>query len=179
MDFRERRFVIIVLLLIGLLGGAVVGFAQSSAPTVPRMLHFAGTIKSADNTPRTGVVGVMFSLYKDQQGDAALWTELQNVTLDANGQYAVLLGSQHSDGVPAELFTTNEARWLGIQVDAEPEQPRVLLVSVPYALKAGDAETLGGRRVTDFLLSPTATTNPDGTTTGTTATTSINVVPNS
>jgi hypothetical protein len=33
------------------------------------------------------------------------------------------------------------------------EQPRVLLVSVPYAMKAGDAETLGGLPASAFLLS--------------------------
>jgi hypothetical protein len=33
-----------------------------------------------------------------------------------------------------------------------PEQPRILLVSVPYALKAGDAETLVGKPVCDFVL---------------------------
>ncbi|MBI3406411.1 MAG: hypothetical protein HY046_13235, partial [Acidobacteria bacterium] len=38
------------------------------------------------------------------------------------------------------------------QVPDEPEQPRVLLVSVPYALKASDADTLGGRPATEYLL---------------------------
>jgi len=141
---------------------------------VPRLLRYGAAVKSADGTPRTGVVGVMFSLYTEQQGGTALWTELQNVTLDASGQYTVLLGSQHSEGVPAELFTTNEARWLGIQVEAEPEQARVLLVSVPYALKAGDAETLGGKPVSAFLLNPNAENGgASGTaTTSTTATSS-------
>jgi hypothetical protein len=147
---------------------------QSSTANVPRQLRFGGTIKSADGTPRTGVVGVMFSLYAEQQGGTALWTELQNAQLDANGQYTVLLGSQHSDGVPAELFTANEARWLGIQVEAEPEQPRVLLVSVPYALKAGDAETLGGRPFSDFVLS-----SPAGTSTVKTTSTAGTVQPSS
>jgi hypothetical protein len=34
------------------------------------------------------------------------------------------------------------------------EQPRVLLVSVPYAMKAGDAETLGGKPLSAFVLAP-------------------------
>jgi hypothetical protein len=150
---------------------SLIVFAQASSQSasVPRMLRFGGNIKSADGTPRTGVVGVMFSLYSEQQGGAALWTELQNVQLDTNGQYTVLLGSQHAEGVPAEVFTTNEARWLGIQVEADPEQPRVLLVSVPYALKAGDAETFGGKPLSAFLLNPNA--DASGTTTGTATTT--------
>src|ERR1051325_1806044 len=146
-----NRRVLVLLLATMLLSLALL--AQTSSTSVPRLVRFSGAVRSAEGTPRTGVVGVMFSLYTEQQRGSALWTELQNVQLDANGQYSVLLGSQHADGVPAELFTTNEARWLGIQVEAEPEQARVLLVSVPYALKAGDAETLNGKPLSAFVLS--------------------------
>lgn len=68
------------------------------------------------------------------------------------------LGATKSDGLPAELFTSAEARWLGVQVAGQPEQPRTLLLSVPYALKAGDAETIGGLPPSAFLLAP-GTTN--------------------
>ena len=52
-----------------------------------------------------------------------------------------------------ELFASGESRWLGVQanVPGEREQPRVLLVSVPYALKAADAETLGGLPAAAFV----------------------------
>lgn len=46
-----------------------------------------------------------------------------------------------------QLFTSGEARWLGIQVEAQSEQPRVLRLSVRYALKAADAEKVGGVRM--------------------------------
>ena len=38
----------------------------------------------------------------------------------------------------------------------EVERPRVRITSVPYALKASDAETLGGRPASAYLLAPTA-----------------------
>jgi hypothetical protein len=64
----------------------------------------------------------------------------------------------HADGLPVDLFTSGEVRWLGIQVGTEAEQqPRVLLVSVPYALKAGDAETLGGKPASAYMLSDSQT----------------------
>src|SRR5713101_1033013 len=121
---------------------------------VPRLVKFAGTFKDEQCQPRTGVVGVTFALYKEQEGGAALWLETQNVELDEQGRYSVLLGATKSDGLPLELFTTGEPRWLGVQVNLpkELEQPRVLLVSVPYALKAADAETLGGKPFSAFVL---------------------------
>jgi hypothetical protein len=99
-----------------------------------------------------------FAIYAEQEGGAALWQETQNVALDGEGRYSVLLGAASRDGMPAELFTGGEARWLGVRVgvpgdeEASQEQARVLLVSVPYALRAADAETLGGRAATDFVL---------------------------
>lgn len=53
-----------------------------------------------------------------------------------------------------DLFASGESRWLGVQANlpGEVEQPRALLVSVPYALKAADAETLGGKPLAAFVL---------------------------
>jgi hypothetical protein len=75
-----------------------------------------------------------------------LWQEVQNVQIDQAGHYEVMLGATGSDGIPMELFTTGEPRWLGVQVllPGTEEEPRVLMVSVPYALEAADAQTLGG-----------------------------------
>jgi hypothetical protein len=77
--------------------------------------------------------------------------ETQNVTPDKDGRYAVMLGASTSAGLPTDLFASGEARWLGVQAQGQPEQPRVLLLSVPYALKAADAETLGGKPASAFL----------------------------
>jgi hypothetical protein len=103
--------------------------------------------------PRTGATGITFLFYKDRSGGTPLWMETQNVTLDMKGHYSVLLGSSKPDGLPTDLFAAGEARWLAVEPERESEQPRVLLLSVPYALKAMDAETLGGRPVSDFALS--------------------------
>jgi hypothetical protein len=53
------------------------------------------------------------------------------------------------------MFTTGKALWLGVQpkLSGEGEQPRVPLVAVPYALKAADADTLGGKTAEDFVHS--------------------------
>jgi len=134
--------------------------AQKPAETgsrLPRLVRFGGTVKDLNGNPRTGVVGITFALYSEQTGGPALWLETQNVTADNNGHYAALLGSAKPDGLPADLFTSGQARWVGVQVSGQAEQPRVLLVSAPYALKAGDAETVGGLPASAFALASPAT----------------------
>jgi trimeric autotransporter adhesin len=141
--------------VVGFLSLAQLTFAQSTAETasaLPRLVRFGGTVKDLNGNPLTGVVGITFALYSEQTGGAALWLETQNVTADGNGRYVALLGSTKTAGLPTELFTSEQARWVGVQVSGQAEQPRVLLVSAPYALKAGDAETVGGLPPSAFRL---------------------------
>jgi hypothetical protein len=126
--------------------------ATPATASVLRLIRFSGSLSDQLGQPRSGVVGVTFALYAEQEGGAPLWLETQNVTLDAQGHYTVLLGATSSEGLPLEIFSSGEARWLGIQVQGEAEQPRVLLVAVPYALKAAEAETLSGKKAADFIL---------------------------
>jgi hypothetical protein len=125
--------------------GTAPGASQSpSQAVVPRLIKFSGTLLDPQDRPVAGPMGVTFALYAQHAGGAALWMETQNVKPDEKGNYTVLLGAESVHGMPEELFASGEARWLGVQPERQIEQPRVLLVSVPYALKAGDAQTLGG-----------------------------------
>lgn len=116
------------------------------------------------------MVGITFTLYSEQTGGAPLWLETQNVSADNNGHYTALLGSTKPDGLPAELFISEQARWVGVQVSELAEQPRVLLVSAPYALKAGDSETVGGLPASAFMLAAPANSGGPPPTTDSAAT---------
>jgi len=118
---------------------------------VPPVVKFSGVLTDTNNKPVTGTVGVTFSLYQQSQGGAPLWVETQNVSADKTGHYSVMLGSATSQGIPADVFASGEARWLGVQAQGQAEQPRTVLMSVPYALKAADAETIGGLPPSAFL----------------------------
>ncbi len=164
--------------------------AQNTSSTViavqvPRLMRISGTLAltregGADAVGTTGateaglhrssnVTGVTFALYADETGGAPLWLETQNVEVDNTGHYTVLLGSTKSDGLPIDLFSSGKAQWLGVQPDGQAEQPRIMLLSVPYALKAADAETFGGKPPSAYApavtTETTAASNPGPTTT--------------
>lgn len=84
--------------------------------------------------------------------------ETQNVECDEEGRFTVLLGATTREGLPPHLFAENEARWLGVwvQLPDEVEQARLPLTSVNYALKSADADRLGGRPASDYLLRESA-----------------------
>ncbi len=160
-DLRSFKSVLIVATLLLAMSplGRTQNTANNSAVTVPHLIKFGGAIKDEKGAPKTGVVGITFAFYKDQQGGAPLWLETQNLQADANGRYTVMLGATDSNGLPMEFFSSNEARWVGVQPQGQNEQPRVLLVSAPYALKAADAETLGGKPISAFQLAAPQSTN--------------------
>jgi len=132
---------------------------QDTAPdsVVPRLIQYSGVVKDAEGKPVTRSVGLTFSLYQFQEGGSPLWVETQTVQSDSQGHYTVLLGANSADGLPQDLFSSGSARWLGVQpaLPGAGEQARVLLVGVPYALKAADAETLGGKPASAYITTDT------------------------
>lgn len=138
---------------------STMGMARQPAPTataqevtVPNLIKLAGALKDPDGLPRIGMVEIKFGLYTSKEGGDPLWNETQLVQTDAEGNYSVYLGASEKTGLPLELFGTEKARWLGIQVEEEEEQARVLFAAVPYALKALDTETIGGKPISSFVL---------------------------
>ncbi len=156
---------------------AVGAAARASDATTPglRLIRFNGSLGGASGKPQAGVVGLTLSLYSLPDGGSPLWVESQQVQLDESGHYTVILGV--NSGLPLDLFTSGKALWLGVQpqISGAAEQPRILLVAVPYALKAADADTLGGKPASDFVtvedlsLPALAATEVAGTSSGTIA----------
>jgi hypothetical protein len=140
---------------------------SSTTAVVPQLVNYSGKATDAQGKPIAGIAGITFSIYKDQYEGAPLWMETQNVNADSRGNYTVQLGATSAEGLPLDLFTSGEARWLGVRVNGGEEQPRVMLLSVPYALKAGDAQTLGGLPASAFVLAaPPPNTNAATATNG-------------
>jgi hypothetical protein len=151
---KSLRACIVIVLVCSFVGAQSTNSTPS--PVVPPLVKFSGVLTDVNSKTLTGTVGVTFSLYNEAQGGTALWVETQNVTPDKAGHYSVMLGSTTMEGIPASLFGSGEARWLGVQAQGQTEQPRTMLMSVPYALKALDAETIGGKPASSFMLTPQA-----------------------
>ena len=102
-----------------------------------RLISFSDSVEGQPD----GALTVTFAIYNDQPGSAAVWTETQLVQI-TGGKYTVLLGSRDPAGLPASLFADDQAHWLGVQVNGA--EKRHLMVSVPYAMKAVEAQFFGG-----------------------------------
>jgi hypothetical protein len=114
--------------------GALVALAAAAAPVaaVPTQMSFAGRIADTDG-PVDGPVDLRFRLFA---GSTEVWEEDHTVTADA-GLVFVALGS--NDPLDTGLFTGGPLS-LEIVIDGEPTSPRLPILSVPYAGRAGVAD---------------------------------------
>jgi len=113
---------LVFLLLIGLCAFA------ARAESIP-------TLQNSSSQPKQ----VRLAVYGQSMGGSALWEESQSAVPDEQGLYRVLMGSEHSQGVPPEFASGAQGRWLGVQIEGEQEQPRVLLASLkPLAISIGN-----------------------------------------
>ena len=143
-----KRVLIATLLWVCAIGTAGAQTVETATP--PPLIPFTGAVTDATGAPLVGLVSAIFSLYEDPEGGVPLWVDIQTVQTDVAGGFLTLLGA--ATELPVDLFATSQALWLGVQPEGQAEQPRVRFLSVPYALKASDADTLGGRPLAEFML---------------------------
>ena len=143
---RTLKVFAILLLLAGL---AVCQVAPDSSPTIiPQYIRFSSVVPNTDSERVSK--SLHFAIYAEKDGGVPLWAEDQTVSVAAGGSFTVLLGAA-GEGVPSSIFVSGEARWIAVSVDGAEVGPRALMVSVPYAMKAADAETLGGLAASAFV----------------------------
>lgn len=96
------RFYILVFVFIGSVNILLTGqnnTARGSA--IPLLVRFDGTTQEFGGNVSPGYRNMVFSLFANESGGNALWTEMQTVEVNGEGQFTVLLGLASQGGVPA------------------------------------------------------------------------------
>lgn len=88
-----------------------------------------------------------FTLYRDEGGTNALWTEQQALTTNPDGTFNALLGSvvELTDGI-----FSGEEIFLGVAINGQEARPLQIISYVPYAWWARNADKLSGFGASDF-----------------------------
>jgi len=74
----------------------------ASAPgagAIPNVVRFSGSFHPSSGTPAQPVESVTLSVYRDQTGGSALWQETQNVAVDGEGKYSLLMGATRPEAI--------------------------------------------------------------------------------
>lgn len=115
----------------------------------PALLPVQGILTDTAGAPIDGAVDVIFRIY-DAETDGTMLFEETHAGLQVEaGLFTAYLGTFTT----LDLGIFGGSLWLGVTVDADPEMPRFLLGTSPYAAFAqvcGDASSLGGLGSADF-----------------------------
>jgi hypothetical protein len=120
-----------------------------SAWAIPPIINYQGLLTTTAGTPTDTTIAMTFKLYTDSTAGSLLWTESHPSVTVVNGLFNVRLGqlAALNDG----LFA-NPQIWLGITVGADPEMtPRLRIVSVGYAYRAGTVDGASGGTISSDL----------------------------
>jgi len=110
----------------------------TSASAVPLELSHQGVLFDAAGAPLVGANALEFELYDAPAGGAALWTETHPAVPFDNGTFGVQLGT--ITPLDTSLFN-GDTLYLALRVNGGVALPqRVAVVSVPYAIRAQDAD---------------------------------------
>ena len=133
-------FVVCGLLSVGILIMPI----GSSQAAVPDSINYQGKLTRAGGGPLTGDYDLTFSIYPDDLGSPADWTETQLQVEVEQGIFSVLLGSVNP--LQASLFD-GSVKYLGIKVEDDPEMtPLRPMVTTSYAFHSLEADTAGYAR---------------------------------
>ncbi len=111
------------------------------ATALPPAVLFEGVLQSGGAPVTDGNYAMRFAIYPDAQAQQAIWTEGPTQVTVSGGRFAVRLGE--STPLSAVALAAAASPTLGVQVENEPELPRMALASVPYAHVAGSLACTG------------------------------------
>lgn len=106
------------------------GMVLQAQPAIPHKISYQGVLTNAAGVPLEGAQSVTFSLFGQETGGEAIWTEVTEVTCN-QGVFDVLLGNN----VPIDVQIDGPV-WLQITLGGEALLPRTPLASVPFAFTA-------------------------------------------
>jgi hypothetical protein len=118
------------------------------ATEVPGTLSFtARLVDDKSDAPVAGAHSVVFALFDAEAAGHSVWNETHSVTIAEDGLVFVELGD--TTALDSRVFDGTD-RWLEITVDGNVMSPRIVLDSVPYAVRstaAANADAVGGKTV--------------------------------
>jgi hypothetical protein len=122
---------------------------EAAAPVNPVLSYQGQLLDPFTNAPKSnGIYLMTFAIYDVATGGTPLWAESKNVVVN-DGLFSTYLG----DIAPLNLpIFDGRLLYLGVKIGNDPEAtPRQRLAYTPYALYAGNADTLDGLDSTAFV----------------------------
>lgn len=116
---------------------------------VPALINYQGLLTDINGNVVSGSKTVSISIHDAATNGTQLYTENIGSVTAQNGIYSFQFGSGPTF---ASTLSTGAQHWLQVTLDGIAQTPRERLVSVPFAIKAAQADSLTPQPETDVYL---------------------------
>jgi hypothetical protein len=131
--------------------------AAPAAAEMPLLFSHTGRLLDGDDRPVNGNIDLTIRFYArsvDPEGEPSslVWENEYAAVPVVNGFYTLLVGDPaKGPALDPDDWDAAENRWMGIAINGGAElTPRLRVVSVPWALQAGNAAALEGKGADEF-----------------------------
>ena len=111
----------------------------SVASAVPLELTHQGRLLDSTGAPLATTENVTVKLFDAPASGNVVFEETQSITFD-NGYYTLAIGADESNPLLMDAFESDDL-YLGLELGSGPVGDRVRVRSVPFAVRASDADT--------------------------------------
>lgn len=126
--------------------------AKDSFAQNPTLINFQAQVQAVGGP----IASIDFKLFPNETGDQQLlWEERQEVNIQTDGTFNVLLGSVNPFG--DGLFVSGERLFLELQIGSQVLAPRYPITTVPFARHATTAGSALDMPIVKFLEAETNT----------------------
>lgn len=123
-----------------------------SRAEVPATINYQGQVLGAGGAPASGPVNIDIGIWDSASGGTRLYGEQHLNTPLASGAFNILIGAGSSpQGTLSSDTFSAPNRWLELVVNGETFTPRQPFSAVAYALRARDAERVGGLEANSLM----------------------------
>lgn len=125
---------------------ALAAMIASASAEVPSTVSFSARLVEEDTGKAIdGMHRISFALFTAETGGTSVWDEGREVMIDDG---ILFTGLGENRPLDATVFD-GKALWLEVKVDDVVMEPRVAIESVPYAIRAGAADSVGDLSAAD------------------------------
>lgn len=122
-----------------------------TASAVPNLVGYVGELFGPTGLPLNTNINVDVALYDSDDGITPIWSESLGIVSVDKGRFDITLGLVTPFPTGALSLVNLDSLWIEFTLDGETLTPRQQILAVPFALAAGDSETLQGYSAADFV----------------------------
>lgn len=146
-----KNFIKITIILVLVFALHITLYTLNSYAEVPYLINYQGRLTDTSGVPLDGLYNITFRLYDAEAAGNLLWQGTYNSVSITKGIFNILLGDVNDSGFNFTALGFDKPYWLEIKVGEDVLNPRQMIASVGYAIRAENLSPLDNKTLLPIM----------------------------